>query len=161
MCEYTVPVEVSDPAIDEAALRRRVNEGIVKRQQLAIERGLDFEGLARGQAFITADDEFPLQDLQLYQDKIRVSLVLTPRPYMRLGFLMPILTRLRQEFHGLVAFYCNLLGQRQILFNERLVQLLVTFSYRLQSTENLASQLATLQRQVETLEHQLKKADED
>jgi hypothetical protein len=157
MNDYTIPIEVGDPALDAAALRQRVADGITMRQQLAVERGLDFETLARGQLLMPAADQHWLKDLQLYQDKIHVHTTLTPPPDTCLGFLTAILIRLKKEFHGLAAFYCNLLGERQILFNERLVQILNVFSYSLKSAESTADQVADLYQRVEALEQRFEK----
>lgn len=149
-----IPIEACDPEIDDD-LRRRITEGIARRQQAVVARGLDFEVLAYGRAVFSAPAEPSLEELRLYQDKIRVHLAISPRPYTRFGILTSVLTKVRQELHALAAFYCNLLGQRQILFNERLVQLLTAFSHRLQSTQRMADQLDTLQRRVEALESRL------
>jgi hypothetical protein len=157
MSDYTLPIEVDDPALDAAVLHQRVLDGISQRRQLAVERGLDFENLARGQLLMAATNEHWLKDLQLYQDKIHVHTTLTPPPYTNLGFLTAILIRLKKELHGLAAFYCNLLGQRQILFNEKLVQILQLFSHSLESAESLADRVAELQQRVEILEQQLQK----
>jgi hypothetical protein len=157
MNDSTIPIEVGDPALDAAALRQRVADGITRRRQMAVERGLDFESLARGQLLMIATSDHWLKDLQLYQDKIHVHVVPAPSPYTDLRFLAAILTRLRKEFHGLAAFYCNLLGQRQILFNEKLVQILNVFSHSLKSAESMADQVADLQQRVEALEQRLKK----
>jgi hypothetical protein len=159
MSDHTIPIEIDDPALDAAALHQRVLDGISRRRQLAVERGLDFENLARGQLLMTATNEHWLKDLQLYQDKIHVHAALTPPPYTYLGFPMAILIRLKKEFHGLAAFYCNLLGERQILFNEKLVQILNVFSHSLESAESLADRVAELQQRVEILEQQLQKND--
>lgn len=156
-----IPIEIGDPAIDYATLRQTLATDIVKRRRLAVERNLDFVGLAQGRVFTMTSDEFSLRELQLYQDKIHVHLTLTPRPYTRFGFLRSIFTRLREELHGLAAFYSNLLGQRQILFNERLVQLLATLSFRLQATESLVDQVASLQQRIEALERQLERRTND
>lgn len=155
MNEHLIPVEVADPDLDEDALRHRIAAGIATRRQLALENGLEFDALARGQAFLAVGDESPLKDLQLFQDKISVHLIIAPRAYARFGFLASVLKRLRWELHGLVVFYCNLLGQRQIVFNERLVHYLNTVSDHLQSAERLADQVVALQRRVEALERQL------
>jgi hypothetical protein len=157
MNDYTIPIEVGDPALDAAALRQRVAEGITMRRQLAVEQALDFENLARGQLLMTAADEHWLKDLQLYQDKIHVHVIPSPPPYTHLSFLTAILMRFKKEFHGLAAFYCNLLGERQILFNERLVQILNVFSHSLKSAESTAEQVADLHQRVEALEQRLKK----
>lgn len=157
MNDYTIPIEVGDPALDAAALRQRVADGITMRQQLAAERGLDFETLARGQLLMPAADQHWLKDLQLYQDKIHVHAALTSPPYTYLSFPAAILIRLKRELHGLAAFYCNLLGQRQILFNEKLVQILNVFSHSLESAESLVDRVAELQQRVELLEQQLQK----
>jgi hypothetical protein len=161
MSDYTIPIEVDDPALDAAALRQKVADGITRRRQLAVERGLDFESLVRGQLLMTATNEHWLKDLQLYQDKIHVHVVPAPPPHTHLSFLMAILMRLKKEFHGLTAFYCNLLGERQILFNEGLVQALTRFSHSLHSMENLADQVADLHQRVEALEQRLKKDEKD
>ncbi|MBC8253989.1 MAG: hypothetical protein H8E35_08165 [Ardenticatenia bacterium] len=155
MSEHLIPVEVADPDLDEDALRQRIAAGIATRRQLALENGLEFDALAHGQTFLAAADDSPLKDLQLFQDKISVNLIITPRAYSRFGILASPLTRLRREIHGLVAFYCNRLGMRQIVFNERLVHLLSTLCYQVQSVEGLADQVAALQRQIEALERQL------
>jgi hypothetical protein len=157
MSDHAIPIEVDDSALDVAALHQRVLDGISRRRQLAVERGLDFENLARGQLLMTAAGEHWLKDLKLYQDKIHVHAALTSPPYTYLGFPTAILIRLKKELHGLAAFYCNLLGQRQILFNEKLVQTLKVFSHSLESAESLAGRVAELQQRVEILEQQLQK----
>lgn len=157
MNDDILPIEVGDPALDEVALRRTVAKGIAKRQRLAIERGLDFESLASGRVLMPVTHDLLLKDLWLYQDQIHVHATVGPQPFARVGPLSSILTRLKWRLHGLAVSYSNLLGRRQIVFNETLVQFLTDLSQQLRSLESLADQLATLQQQVDTLEQQMGK----
>ena len=157
MNDDLLPFEVGDPTLDEAALRRTVAKGIATRQQLAEERGFDFESLAFGRVFTPVTDNLLLKDLWLYQDQIHVHTTVAPQHVTRFGFLPSILTRLKWSLHGLAVWYSNLLGLRQILFNVALVQFLMDLSQQLRSLESLANQVATLQQQVEELQQQMDK----
>jgi hypothetical protein len=144
--------EAGHSSTEMDALCNRLAQDIARRRKLATERGLDFELVAHGERHVSQDTEADFDDLQLYRDKIRVHLVMAPRRYTRLGLLPQLADRLRRELHGLPVFYCNLLGQRQILFNDRLLHLLASFAQRLKVTEDVADQVQALQRRIEALE---------
>lgn len=69
-----------------------------------------------------------------------------------------LITRIKRLFHQLVIFYVNLLGQRQIKFNDRMLrlaqQLIIADAQKAAEIENLCSQVDKLQKQIQQLEQQ-------
>jgi hypothetical protein len=141
-----IPVLFGTSEAEQAAFRQRIAEGIARRRQQAVERHLDFQRLALGEHTPQAGAS-PLADLRLYQDKI----YLHPTPAVRFATgikpLDSLLAKIRGELHNLAVFYCNRLGERQMLFNQRLVQLVATLAD--------ADQTAVLDDRVSALEKRL------
>jgi hypothetical protein len=150
-----LPIQVDDPEINQEVLRQRLAEGIAARRKMADERGLDFAVLAHGRAYVDTSGRSPWQDLQILKNKIAVHPTIVSRTGGRCWFLEPLVIRLRREMHGLVAFYCNLLGERQILFNEVLLRFLAEHPADPSSDRTPADRIAALEQRVERLERRL------
>jgi hypothetical protein len=149
-----IPVVIGLPEADLSTLKHRLMESIARRRDLAAAQGLGFDQLASGAGLPALANEDPLAHLTVFQDRICVQPSRVDRFLTGIRLVDDILTRLRREVHNVAIFYCNRLGQRQMLFNRALVRLMVTTGEREQTVEALNVRLAQLEARIAELERQ-------
>jgi len=153
MSDSLIPLGFSCSGIDQTALQQRIAEGIARRREMAAIQGIDFERLARG-GIAPAADASPWEHLLIYQNRICVQPSRVERFSTGVGLLDRLLGRARRELHGVAMFYCNMLGQRQMLFNYELLQVLKPMMDLSRSIEALHVRVAALEDRIASLERQ-------
>jgi hypothetical protein len=153
MSDSLIPLRFSCSGIDQTALQQRIAEGIVRRREMAAIQGIDFNRLARGEVVLGASAS-PWDRLLIYQNRICVQPSRVERFSTGIGLVDRLLRRVRRELHSIVIFYCNLLGQKQMLFNRELLQVLESLISLSHSIEALQTRVAAMEDRIASLEHQ-------
>lgn len=151
MRDSSLSVILACPNIDAIALHQRIVEGIARRREAATRQGIDFEKLARGD-IAPAANASPWDHLWIYQDRICVQPSRIERFSIGVGLLDKLLAWVRGEIHSVVTFYCNRLGERQMLFNRELLQVLKPLTNVPSSIDSLHARLIALEDRVASLE---------
>ena len=153
MSDSLIPLAFNCSEIDQVALQQRIAEGIARRREMAAIQGLDFERLARGE-IAPAADASPWEHLLIYQNRICVQPSRVERFSTGVGLVDRLLARARRELHSIAIFYCNLLGQKQMLFNRELLQVLESIISLSHSIEALQTRVAAMEDRIASLERQ-------
>lgn len=151
MRDPSLSVILTCPNIDSVALHQRIVEGIARRRESATRQGIDFEKLAKGD-IVPEPSASPWDHLWIYQDRICVQPSRIERFSTGIGLLDKLLAWLRGEIHNVVVFYCNRLGERQMLFNRELLRVLKPLTSVPSSVDVLHARLIALENRVASLE---------
>lgn len=111
--------EIRDPAIDEMELARRVEKNTPARRARAAELGLDFEAMSTPMPASQPEQWLALAWLSCRAIRLQAD---TFDPIAR-PWRQP-LRWLRHQLHALVVYHTNRLGDRQMVFNMGVLQLL-------------------------------------
>jgi hypothetical protein len=147
-------IEIRDEQIDTEAIMRRIRENIQKRRETAEAQGIDFDAFVKGLyreevGHFDAAVYYNLRRANTLYDRVTVKQYVSPRHAPLIG---PLIQRVRAALHDLVIYYVNMLGSKQVLFNESLVYLL---NGLVQGLEKDAEELTALRQEVQELRAQL------
>lgn len=153
--DSSIPI-VLPCCVESDKLWKRIVEGIAQRREGAVRQGIDFDRLARGEVAPVTNASF-WDRLRIYQDRIYVQPSRAERFSTGIGLLDRVLAFVRRELHGVALFYCNRLGQRQMLFNREILQLLLSLNNLNHSLGMLNTRVERLERRVLEMEALLRK----
>lgn len=147
-------VEIRDKEIDTEAIMRQIRENIRQRREIAREQGVDFDafvdGLYRkGEGHFASEVYYNLRRASSSYDRITVKRYISPRQIPIIG---PLIQRVRISLHDLVIYYVNMLGSKQVSFNEAMVYVLSNLLKGLEKdAEQKAVELAALREEIQKL----------
>jgi hypothetical protein len=150
-------IEWRDPELDAEAIMREIRKRIRQRRAQAEAQGLDFDAIAQGEAGEQAAGRFSrelysgLRQMRLSYNKVNVGPVLTAT---RIPLVGKLVQAVRAQLHQLVLFYVNMLGSRQSLFNQQVVETTTKLVKELDN-QNDRDEIAALRARVEQLEKRL------
>jgi hypothetical protein len=144
--------EIRDPKIDTAEIGKIIAERIAQRHRYAQEHSINFDRLSQPTDLNEKSDEAIRWTLDLAE--ARQAAILIP-PYTSStdqGRLSSLISLLKKQAHNLVIYYINMLGQKQILFNES-----ATWAIALQQArfERLQAKVSALEQEIQKLEVRL------
>jgi hypothetical protein len=144
--------EIRDPEIDTDEIKRIVAERREQRRQYARKHAINFERLAQPVDLGEKSEEAIRWTLDLVEARQAAILV---QPYTfssGQGWLGSLLALVKKQAHHLVIYYVNMLGRKQILFNES-----ATWAIALQQArfERLQAKVSALEQEIQKLEARL------
>ena len=120
-------IDIRDPRVNVDEIMSRIRTNIRARREQAEANGTDFETLARAQYGAPRGSHFAselydaLYEANVMQDKVAVSLALTPNSVPVVGNLIQ---RVRAALHNITIYYVNMAMGRQTAFNAQVVHVL-------------------------------------
>ncbi len=140
---------ISASNLDVAEIERVIDQSIAQRRQYAADRSIDFEALTRPIPLNEQMTRLNLELMHVYKANIRVKpfQIPTSQPLWRRMFYW-----LKQQAHNLVIYYVNMLGQKQISFNESVAQAIAGDHAHI---EMLTQKIVQLEAKIQKLEAQL------
>ncbi|RME35161.1 MAG: hypothetical protein D6793_07665 [Thermoflexia bacterium] len=147
-------IEIRDPEIDPSQIMEQIRARIQRRrEELGYPRMVfptfgvaAYPGEPEGEEY-DADLYYHLRQANKHYHQLGVEMLIVPSHRSRIPLLGPLWDRIRREAHNLVLFYVNKLAQRQLVVNRHLVSTL----------NRMAVQLQEQQRQIRTLQEELRK----
>jgi hypothetical protein len=161
-------VQIDDPEIDVQMIMARIREGL---EEHALDDDIEFPTFAVARARhgprtrFSEELYYQLEQANLNYDQIWVELSAVEA---RMPLVGQFIARFKQELHRLVAYYVNMLGERQVTMNDAVVrtlnQLVESFEARpLAGTESdladLRNELAEMRTRLDQLEARLEKEE--
>lgn len=151
-------IEIRDPEIDAEAIMRQIRANIRQRREAARTQGIDFDAFLDGiyhqdQGHFEPAVYYNIRRMNTMYDRITVKQYVSPRSVPLVGELMQ---RVRVAMHDLVIYYVNMLGSKQVLFNEALVYMLNDL---LAGLEKDAGEMAAMRKELDELRARLAKLE--
>jgi hypothetical protein len=157
-------IEIRDDQIDAAEIMRTIRANIQKRREAARAQGIDYDAFLQGlytgdKGHFDAAVYYNLRRAAALFDRITVKQYVSPRSIPLVGGLAQ---RVRRSLHDLVIYYVNMLGSKQILFNESVVYALNSLVEGLErDNARQAEEIATLRQELEALRAQVTRSAEE
>lgn len=159
-------IEIRDPDIDQARVRKSVAAALAARRAWADQNGFDYDGIVAAQPVSDAAEaraaiRDAIQRLRAAPRLATVTAFLTPSPLPVLG---GIVQRVRMALHRVAIFYVNQSASKQAAFNQAAaagIDAMERAAADAARVGELLERVAILEREVAKLRHDLSRRNEN
>lgn len=131
-------VQIKDSQLDRAEIMQLISDRLARRRRYANDQAIDIEAMVHS---ISLSEQMRRLAPKLVNFH-KASLFVTPyKVSPEQKFVTRTLSRLRQHAHNLVIYYINMLGRRQMQYNESVAQAITLHQIQLDQAQEKIAQL--------------------